>query len=257
MLKPLFIAMTLTMLSVSASGNDAVTDKNAPVSPASAAKNTAIVPESKTPAQGQSDAKAVAALVKKLESIKTLSASFQQEMMTDNGRRQTLSGKLSLKRPNKFLWHTTKPYEQEIITRDNKVWNIDHDLMQVVIQKQDTDSENTPVSLLSGDAREFLKNYYVTVETFRESSIYSLRPSGKGALFEKLDIHFNKDGELTGFAMVDSLGGKRQIDLRQVNVNGMISDSQFNASYPKNYDVIDEATVPSQPASPAPVTPAA
>ncbi len=256
MLKPLFIAMTLMILSLSAAGDEVVTDKDALSSPARAAKNTAIAPENNAPTHGQSDAKAEDMLVKKLKAIKTLSASFQQEMVADNGRRQTLAGKLYLKRPNMLLWHTTQPYEQEIITRDNKVWNIDHDLMQVVIQKQDSESENTPARLLSGDAREFLKNYYVTVERFRGSSIYSLRPSGRGALFDQLDIHFNKDGELTGFALMDSLGGKRQVDLRQVNVNGMISDSEFRANYPKNYDVIDEATPAAQPASATAVTPA-
>ena len=141
-----------------------------------------------------------------------------------------------------FVWNTEQPYSQEIITRDGKVWSIDHDLMQVVIQKQDTDTENTPAQLLSGNAREFLKNYYVVVIDYRGDKTYSLRPSGNNALFELLEIHFKK-GELTGFSMTDSMGGKRRIELKQVNINGMISNSRFRAKYPKDYDVIDETAV--------------
>ncbi len=243
MLKTLILSLSLSVLSMSALASSSPIEKGAAVEK-SGTKTSA----SDKQQQGKganvtkpekNDSKAVEELVKKLKSIRTLSAQFNQEVLADNGRRQVLSGELQLKRPSMFRWVTKQPYSQEIVTRDDKVWNVDHDLMQVVIQKQDTESENTPVQLLSGDAREFLKNYYVVVNDYRGDKTYSLRPTGNDALFDLLEIHFKK-GELTGFSMTDSMGGRRKVDLQQVNINGMISNSRFRASYPKSYDVIDE-----------------
>ena len=236
MLKKLTLALSLITLSAQVLAEaDTKLDKLQPKAQVESALKT-------TPALVKNDTKAVDELVKKLEAIKTLSAGFSQEMRGSNGRKQMMSGTLSIKRPDLFVWHTEQPYSQSIYARDSKVWSIDHDLMQVVIQNQGRDTENTPAQLLSGNAREFLKNYYVIVEQQRDEQSFVLRPAGNNALFESLTLHFQK-GELAGFSMVDSLGNHRRIDLKGVDINQPVSDSRFKADYPKNYDVIDESAV--------------
>ncbi|WP_263079408.1 outer membrane lipoprotein chaperone LolA [Endozoicomonas sp. Mp262] len=192
-----------------------------------------------TEALVKNDKAAVDALVGKLEAIRTLSARFNQESLQENGRSQSQSGEIQLKRPNMYRWLTREPYSQEIISRDGRVWNIDNDLMQAVIQEQDLSSQNTPVQLLSGNARDFLKDYNVTRVSAKGDETYSLRPTAGNDLFELLEIHF-KQNQLSALFIKDSLGGKRRIELKQVNTNGMISSSRFKARIPKGYDVIDE-----------------
>lgn len=185
------------------------------------------------------DSQAVAALASRLESIQTLSARFDQNALKENGRNQSQSGELQLKRPNMYRWLTREPFRQEIIARDGKVWNIDHDLMQVVIQGQNPNARNTPVQLLSGNARAFLQTYRVSRVVSKGNETYTLKPMEANDLFEQLEIRFTQ-GRLAAMAIQDSLGGERQIKLEEVSINAPLSDSLFQVSLPRDYDLIDE-----------------
>ena len=192
-----------------------------------------------TPAGEQHDQKASAELADKLQNIKTLSASFAQTSQGARGRMQVESGEMLIKRPNQFRWDVTKPFSQQIISRDDKVWMIDPDVFQVVIKRQDDTMGPTPVQLLSGDAKAFLEDYRVVRVNFDSEQTYTLRPRGGSDLFEQLDVNFRQN-HLSSIVLKDNLGGMRRISFSDVRVNGSIDDSRFKAEYPKDFDVIDE-----------------
>ncbi|WP_354009664.1 outer membrane lipoprotein chaperone LolA [Endozoicomonas lisbonensis] len=185
------------------------------------------------------DAKAAEKLTRKLEKIRTISAKFKQESVGSDGRIRTESGSMQIKRPGKFRWDTASPFEQEIVALDKKIWLVDRDLQQVIIQIQDQRMSNTPAQLLSGDVKEFLKDYQIGLYRDDKQERFTLTPAGSSDLFEKLDIIF-RDGVLNSIELRDSLGGRRRVELSDVNVNGMISDSDFRVEIPKGYDVIDQ-----------------
>lgn len=192
-----------------------------------------------TPAGERHDQKAAAELAEKLQSIKTLSASFTQTSQGARGRTQSESGEMMIKRPNQFRWDVTKPFAQQIISRDEKVWMIDPEVFQVVIKRQDDTMGPTPVQLLSGDAKAFLEDYRVIRVSYDAEQTYTLRPRGGSELFEQLDVNFRKNN-LSSIVLKDNLGGMRQITFSDVTVNGVIDDSRFKAEFPKDFDVIDE-----------------
>lgn len=198
-------------------------------------------PQTLTTAPGvQHDKQAVEALARSLESIHSLSAHFEQQALTPKGRRKTESGEVFIKRPGQFRWNTRQPFQQSIVSREDKIWMVDIDLMQVVIKKQDDTMGPTPVQLLSGDARAFLQDYQVVrLGEADKELVYTLRPVGKSELFERLDITFRK-GVLTSMTLKDSLGGKRQITFSDVNINDRMDDKLFQVVIPKGFDVIDE-----------------
>ena len=187
----------------------------------------------------KNDAKAAEKLTRKLEKIRTISAQFKQESVGSDGRIREESGSMQIKRPGKFRWNTTSPFEQEIVALDKKIWLVDRDLQQVIIQVQDERMSNTPAQLLSGDAKEFLKDYQIGLYRDDKQERFTLTPDGNSDLFEKLDIVF-RDGVLSSIELRDSLGGRRRVELSRVNVNGMISDSDFRVEIPKGYDVLDQ-----------------
>ena len=178
-------------------------------------------------------------LIRKLEKIRTVSARFQQEAVGSDGRTRTESGVMQMKRPGQFRWNTESPFEQEIVAIDSKVWLVDRDLMQVIIQYQDDRMGNTPAQLLSGDAREFLQDYRVFKFDRSEQEKFTLMPKENSDLFDKLDIIF-RDDTLDAIELRDSLGGRRRVTFSKVNINDMISDSDFKVDIPKGYDVIDQ-----------------
>ncbi|MDD7805318.1 MAG: outer membrane lipoprotein chaperone LolA [Endozoicomonas sp. (ex Botrylloides leachii)] len=230
----LTMILSLTMLSTSASAK--VNVKTNQLQP----KGTEL---NKAPKAVQNDTKAVDELVEKLQTIKTLSANFSKTIIGSDDKDHVMSGSLLIKRPDLFIWDTKKPYSQTIYAGNGKIWNVDHSIMQVVIQNQGKDTENTPVQLLSGNARKFLQNYSVTVEQQRAERSFTLRPlSINDTLFKSLTLHF-KEGKLIGFSMLDGLGNHNKIDLENVMVNQPINDSRFKPEYPKKYDVIDKSIV--------------
>ncbi|MGI9282204.1 MAG: outer membrane lipoprotein chaperone LolA [Endozoicomonas sp.] len=189
--------------------------------------------------KGLNDEKASQSLAEKLEALKSLTAHFQQDAIASNGRTQSESGEMQMKRPDLFRWVTTEPYEQEIVAHGSKVWMVDRDLQQVIIQKQDARMANTPAQLLTGNARELLKQYNVSVYSKDRNEKYTLTPKADSDLFEKLDIDF-RQGRLTSIELSDSLGGKRRILFSEVKENGQVNDDLFEVKPPKGFDVIDE-----------------
>ena len=196
-------------------------------------------PSATTKAGKPHDQKASADLATLLQKINTLSAGFRQTSQGRRGRTKSESGEMQIKRPNQFRWEITAPYAQQIISRDNKVWMVDLDVLQVVIKKQDETMGPTPVQLLSGDARQFLEDYRVVRVIYKTEQTYTLRPQSGDDLFEQLDITFQKD-QLESMTLKDSLGGIRKIDFSNVTINGNIADKQFTVDIPKDFDVIDE-----------------
>lgn len=188
---------------------------------------------------------AVDDLVKKLEAIKTLTASFSHKVVNGGsaGNEKRYSGSLSIKRPNLFIWRTDKPYSQVIYVYDGKVVSVDNSLMQVIIKKQSQYTGQTPYHLLSGNAREYLKNYTVFMKKHKNEQDFTLEPGGSAQgqdeikPFMSLTIRF-RDNVLSGFSMIDGLGNTHRIDLKNIHINAGINDDKFKPVYPKNYDVI-------------------
>lgn len=191
------------------------------------------------PGSAAEEKSATEALTRKLDKIHTISARFQQEAVGSDGRTRTESGSMQMKRPGQFRWNTESPFEQEIVAIKDKVWLVDRDLSQVIIQHQDNQMGNTPAQLLSGNAREFLGDYRVFRFNNEKQDKFTLIPRENSGLFDKLDITFCDDN-LDSIELRDSLGGRRRVSFSQVNVNGFISDSDFKIDIPKGYDVIDQ-----------------
>ncbi|OED46630.1 outer membrane lipoprotein carrier protein LolA [Endozoicomonas sp. (ex Bugula neritina AB1)] len=212
-----------------------------PLQAASVSSKPVVDSQAVTTAAGiNHDKQAAEDLAESLQSIHSLSASFEQQTVASQGRVKTENGEVLIKRPNQFRWDTRKPFNQDIVSKDNKIWMVDTDLMQVVIKKQDDTQGPTPVQLLSGNASEFLKNYRVVRVGDRNKELtYTLRPVGESELFEQLDVTFNK-GVLTSMTLKDSLGGKRRITFSDMKLNEKVDDKRFQINIPKDFDVIDE-----------------
>ncbi|MGB1271796.1 MAG: outer membrane lipoprotein chaperone LolA, partial [Endozoicomonas sp.] len=180
----------------------------------------------------------------KLQKINTLSARFAQSSVDSKGQTKMEKGIIQLKKPDRFRWQVTEPFNQEIIAHGGKIWMLDPDFKQVVIKRQDASAGPTPVQLLSGDARRFLKDYRVVRMNYGEEVVYTLRPAVSSELFENLDIHFAGQ-QLSAISLKDSLGGKRRIDFSSVKVNGGVKDALFVPDIQRlkkeGFDVIDES----------------
>ena len=184
-------------------------------------------------------------LVERLQRMDTVTANFVQTSIDKSGRRKIEKGDMQLKRPNRFRWNITTPFNQGIIAKGGKLWILDPDFKQVVIKKQDNQVGPTAVQLLSGNADQFLAEYNVTLMNYGPEAVYTMKPVDSSELFEKLEIHFSRD-QFSAISIVDSLGGKRRIDFTKVAVNQSLSDDLFDINIDKlkaeDFDIVDEGS---------------
>ena len=177
-----------------------------------------------------------------LDKMQGMRAHFEQYTLDPKDKPlQTLSGQMTVKRPNLFRWDTQKPFTQQIIANGQVVWVYDPELQQATKQKLDQQIANTPALLLSGDSKKIAASFIVSQEksTNSKTSAFILKPKDKEAVFESLRVSF-VGSQLNSMQLKDSLGQKTDIFFSQVQVNGKIDSKIFQFTPPKDVDVIDD-----------------
>ena len=99
-------------------------------------------------------------LTQLLEKSQTIEANFSQLTLDAGGTSlQETSGKMTVKRPGLFYWHTDAPQEQVVVSDGKNVTLWDPDLEQVTIKKLDVRLNQTPALLLSGDVSKISQSF--------------------------------------------------------------------------------------------------
>jgi outer membrane lipoprotein carrier protein len=194
------------------------------------------------PMAAHADAEAVAAerLNTLLSRANTMSADFSQMTLSSNGANlQESSGRLVLKRPGMFRWHTAPPAEQLLVSDGEQIWLYDPDLEQVTIQKMDKRLTHTPALLLSGDVSKLQENFDITVIESGNVSEFLLTPKVNDTLFDNLRLSF-LDGKINDMQLSDAVGQRTNILFQGVKVNESVQQSDFSFEVPPGVDVISE-----------------
>ena len=175
-----------------------------------------------------------------LEATRTLQADFSQELLDGEGNLiETASGAFFLKRPDRFLWSYSEPFEQQVVADAANLWIYDVELEQVTVGPLEGAVASSPAMLLSGDGR--IRDGFEIVESSRDGTIVwiSLTPIEQGADFRSVRVGFD-DGELFALVLIDALGQVTSIQFRNLAVNPGIEDAFFEFEPPAGADVIGE-----------------
>lgn len=102
-------------------------------------------------------------LTQLLEKSQTIEANFSQLTIDASGTSlQETSGKMTVKRPGLFYWHTDAPQEQVVVSDGKNVTLWDPDLEQATVKKLDVRLNQTPALLLSGDVSKISQSFDIT-----------------------------------------------------------------------------------------------
>ncbi|MDE0004093.1 MAG: outer membrane lipoprotein chaperone LolA [Rhodospirillaceae bacterium] len=175
-----------------------------------------------------------------LEETRTLQAEFSQELLDGGGNLiETASGTFSLKRPNRFLWSYSEPFEQQVVADAENLWIHDVELEQVTVSPLEGAIASSPAMLLSGDGQ--VRDGFEVVETSGDGTIawVSLAPIEPGVDFRSVQVGFDA-GELFALVLIDALGQVTSIQFRNMAVNLDIEDEFFRFEPPAGADVIGE-----------------
>lgn len=187
------------------------------------------------------DEQAAAGLVKVLNGISGMQASFRQQTVDGKGRPQaSQSGRMGVKRPGLFRWEVQKPSPQLVLTAGKTLWIHDPELMQATKQKLDDQVGNTPALLLSGDPRQLAASFDISaVPGQGGEQVFVLKPRGKDALFESMRVFF-RAGALVEMDLTDTLGQRTAIRFSEIRMNPAFPAGYFEFVPPKGTDIIDQ-----------------
>ncbi len=174
-----------------------------------------------------------------LASTTTLTADFKQVVLNEQGYpEQTSEGEFYLSRPGKFRWSYKKPYIQEIISSNGKVWFYDADLEQVTIKKLDDSLGSTPALLLSGEIA-LEENFTLEQQGVDEGLLWiKLLPKNEDGSFKYILLGLD-NGILGGMELSDNFGQLTRIYFTNVKINSALEKSLFEFTAPEGVDVFE------------------
>lgn len=179
------------------------------------------------------------AFMDRLQTIKTLSGKFKQTITDANGEEvaDPTQGEFHLKRPGKFYWHTSPPFEQVVVGNDLGLIVYDPDLEQVTVYERE-EFLNSPAAVLSGSTDKIQQKYTVETQASKNKQIYILREKDANSKsFDALTFVFEKD-VLVSLSLKDQLGQTTDIQFANVKVNQPVDDSLFVFVPPDGADII-------------------
>ncbi|QIW09430.1 outer membrane lipoprotein chaperone LolA [Francisella sp. LA112445] len=175
-------------------------------------------------------------LVKKIKSINSMTANFNQRLINSQNDMNT-QGKMSLKKPQFFRWVITSPNNQKIISNGKKLWIYDGDLEQLIIKKVSNNIAQYPYLILLSKNTENIDKLFTVKE--KGGNNYILKPKND-EMINSIVIKFDSDNKLKSLEISTSLNQFTQIKFSDVKDNVSLDNSLFNFKAPKDTDVIDE-----------------
>lgn len=175
-----------------------------------------------------------------LEDVTTISGRFEQQLIdADDNVVEESAGTLDIRRPGKFRWSYSDPYQQILIADGVNMWSYDVDLEQVTVKPQSRALGSTPAILLGGSSDVLADFDYIGSFVDRGTVWVRLRPKDTGNGFNKVELGFT-DGELTRMLFGDNLGQTTLIALFDVKFNEPIDDGVLSFSPPAGADVVGQ-----------------
>ena len=175
-----------------------------------------------------------------LAGLTTLEAEFEQQVLNSDGDVVELaSGTVRLKKPGRFRWNYTEPYERVVVADGERVWIYESDLQQVTVRRLTSGLGETPAALLTGDTAALDQFEYVTSFVADGRDWITLRPKAADADFSAISLAFRND-VLDALELQDRLGQSTRLSLINVARDREIGNAEFEFIVPDDADVIGE-----------------
>ena len=182
---------------------------------------------------------AVPPLEDKLAGLASITTQFRQQTSRD---REVHVGQLWVKKPNKFRYETTSPWQQSLVSNGETFWNYDADLEQLTIDNLAQDPAKFPILLLSGQSDQIADLYEVEAYADEKYHVYHLSPKTENHYFASVSLVF-VDNKPSSIVIRDAMDRFTEITFTETEVNTDLSDEVFEFSAPEGVDIVDQRTI--------------
>ncbi len=170
--------------------------------------------------------------LERLAVVGGFTCTFEQQLLFADGTRQTYSGTLAVRRPMRFRWHYTAPYEQLYVSDGMRIWHYEPDLMQVRVLRHLDEIDPVVMRLLDGSVG--LDDMEV-IKADRDRRRYHVRVGAANRIWLELGAH----GQLSVIESVDMLGNRNRIRLLDIHATRP-PESTFVFTIPPGVDVVED-----------------
>lgn len=183
---------------------------------------------------------AVAQLRGFLSETKAAQGQFTQRVQASNGGRELVSsGSFVFKRPGRFRWIYSAPYEQVLVSNGQKLFLYDKDLNQVTVKKIASALPASPAAILFG-SNAFEENFEVRDLGLRDGVAWlQAKPKADDTSFERIEIGF-KDRLPAGMLLSDHFGQRTELVFSQFQRQASTADALFDFNIPDGADVLTD-----------------
>ena len=177
--------------------------------------------------------------------VKSISASFEQQIFSSKSKGKITQGTLALKAPRLFRWETTSPTKQLIVADGEKVWIYDPDLEQVTVRSQGTEEAHSPLTVLTDLSQ--LDHDFTTSEQGEHDGLTWLRLKSKDKepQFAYCDLGFDAKS-LARMRIEDTLGNTTEIRFADWQRDPKLKADAYTFTPPPGVDVIGDPTPAAQ-----------
>lgn len=179
------------------------------------------------------------ALQTKLNSMRTMSASFSQVVKAKTRTVSRSTGTMALARPGAFRWQTMSPMQQLVIADGTRLWIYDVELEQVAVKKQEKGVGGTAALFLSGYDDTVKRDFEVTSHKAGSKDYFDLRAKSNAANFKRVVLIY-AGAQLSGIELFDQLGQHTVVNFSNVKTNPTLSQALFKFKTPKGVDVVEQ-----------------
>lgn len=175
----------------------------------------------------------------KLNSMRTMSAKFNQTITAGKRQVSQSSGTMALSRPGHFRWQTNSPLEQLVVADGNKLWVYDIDLEQVTVKKQEKGLGGTPGLFLSGYDNTVTRDFIVSASTQGANQVFDLKAKSNKENYQQVKLIYNGK-TLNAIEFFDQLGQHTVVKLSNIKSNLKLADTLFQFNPPKGTDIVTQ-----------------
>ena len=201
-----------------------------------------------SPAAAATDDDAALARVQRyLDSIETLRAAFQQQLVDERGAvLEESTGTVYLHKPGRFRWDYLEPYEQVIIANGTRLWFYDKDLEQVTVSDFDPAAATTPAALLGGDAK--LAEQFRVAAAPADATLpagydwVTVAPRADDSQYQAISLGFRGE-RLAAMHLADNFGQTTVIRFSDEAPGVTLDPALFEFTAPAGVDVIEAGAV--------------
>ena len=188
-----------------------------------------------------SSADVLAPIEQRLKGFDSFQAGFEQTTYDNTGEAvQSMSGTITLQKPDRFFWQSDDPYAQQLISNGKLIWHYDADLEQVVVQEYAEQLDKAPMLVILRDPGKLAENYELAEHASKNGrETFVLRARQSQAALSSVQLTFEQ-GKLVGLQFVDRLQQKTEVTFDNIVINPAVDASLFEFEIPEGADVLYE-----------------